>query len=332
MDIQRRTQINRLGKAFVRDGDMWAFPAKVIDAKLDFLKTAHAIQTNAAQRPPLSPDKFKEQAYLRSSFARLTSIYEGLGEELAAQGPDHRTVVEQLLTKGTKEARMADTHTITVTPPAIHTFIPTITSTRKADKGFHHQATRALLFPVIDMERVRSGDVLIGSGTTYHFMYEGCVADPKQPLKAWIVLFGPSFARASEGELNALRHGKKCNAYRNRIKQISMRFIAYITTLVHFALSSDTSLSPGDPRISSDNPIFTYSVFYRFLVDFLESPDPNRAQHKFRTKLLVWWNSECFFKGPSHSQAGNSNLVGESTRFSDLFDEGTEGSDSEGNN
>ncbi|KDQ16266.1 hypothetical protein BOTBODRAFT_173173 [Botryobasidium botryosum FD-172 SS1] len=341
MDSQRQAQIILYGKAFARDGDMWAFPAEVIDAELDFLQAANAARANLPVPPPLSPEAVQEQNYLRLSFSRLTSIYDGLAEELAAQGLPHKAIVERLyieLTKGAVEARTSDTHVVKDRIPFLYAFSVPLAGVAKADRGYHHPATRYLMFPVSkklspnnanDMNRVRAGLVHIGPDTMYHFMYEDCMVNAEQPYKGllrsrllvkcwWTIFFGPLSALRRDGEVDTFRRGRKCNAYRNNITRVSMRSIAYVATLARFALSSDTSISPGNPRPSGDSPPFTYYAFYRSLVSLLESPNPNSAKLKFRTELLEWWNTECFTKGPYNRDDGAE--VGESTSFADMFD------------
>ncbi|KDQ13653.1 hypothetical protein BOTBODRAFT_175371 [Botryobasidium botryosum FD-172 SS1] len=327
------------GKAYNRNGNMWVTPEQAIEAKLLFLEQEGLEDPSSPSSPTLDKDAKAAQDYLRSAYSHLKSTYPSLVEDMTRNEGAERDFMETKLEEGADRARMADTHAIrsAVLHNEIYSFEPLLCQIDKTQWGYHHVGTAHLLFPVVkdlseanerDVHQIRAGMVQIGCGIFYNFMWEGySPVDPKNHLKGafrgqillnayFIIFFGLSTVTCPQNQLDSLRRGRKCNAARNGIKSVSMQAIVYVTTLVRFALSSDTSLSPGNPHIGNHG--FSYSGFYRSLVNFLDGPNPSRVRQKFRAELLQWWNTKCFPKGTAYSDDDDTTVA---ATTADLFDE-----------
>ncbi|KAF8515305.1 hypothetical protein JB92DRAFT_3156078 [Gautieria morchelliformis] len=97
-------------------------------------------------------------------------------------------------------------------------------------------------------------------------------------VRAWRMIFqGPS---AVDGHTSN-KATKRGNALHHGVKSVTVNALAYIATLVYFALSSQEVFSAG----GGDNE-FDYYEFYRGLVATLEE----EFSAKDRSQVIEWWN------------------------------------------
>ncbi|KAF8526381.1 hypothetical protein JB92DRAFT_2805934 [Gautieria morchelliformis] len=103
-------------------------------------------------------------------------------------------------------------------------------------------------------------------------------------VRAWHMIFqGPS---AVDGRTS--NKATKCgNALHHGMKSVTVNALAYIATLVYFALSSQEVFSAG----GGDNE-FDYYEFYRGLVATLEE----EFSAEDRSQVIEWWNRQVFLK------------------------------------
>ncbi|KIJ34407.1 hypothetical protein M422DRAFT_263551 [Sphaerobolus stellatus SS14] len=153
----------------------------------------------------------------------------------------------------------------------------------KSSRGRTHSLTRCLLTPIsfddTDEECVKAKDLESSKLPRDHeemltFLYHDYTCDMedqmqgflKSGLLSWKALYlGPS-----------AWHGRG-----------SWRTIAYVATLLHFALSDDETLD-REATVCK----FSYSAFFWTIVTFFKDPDFKEEAEE----LLKWWNEEAFPK------------------------------------
>ncbi|KAF8572623.1 hypothetical protein K439DRAFT_1625646, partial [Ramaria rubella] len=116
---------------------------------------------------------------------------------------------------------------------------------------------------------------------------------------AWHMIFqGPA---AVNGQASG-KSKKSGVARMNGMKQVTIPAIAYISTLVYFALRSQETFGAGTSAHE-----FDFFEFYRGLVTFLEKEAPQEECQEF----LGWWNKQVF---PNHVPPEEETVTATSTR------------------
>ncbi|KAH9009485.1 hypothetical protein EDB84DRAFT_1571192 [Lactarius hengduanensis] len=115
------------------------------------------------------------------------------------------------------------------------------------------------------------------------------------------VFISPSSAKVAN---RSMRRG---NAALHNITSVTFESVAYVATLVRFALSNEPTFVPGgqDPVTGQQNG-FPYCDFYRELLvhkGFLDVEEELEG-------LLQWWNKQFFPRSVYHNSAVNSHSIG----------------------
>ncbi|GJJ14859.1 hypothetical protein Clacol_009127 [Clathrus columnatus] len=133
------------------------------------------------------------------------------------------------------------------------------------------------------------------------WMYQDHIADSNNLLDGFLrsdmlvrgfrmVFHDPSNVN---GRGPSARATKKGNAQLNNMRKVTVPSIAYIATLVRFALDSAPTFSPGGAHGT-----FNYQAFYTSMIDLLSMTQLNA----FRENLLTWWNQQVFpFQDPDQA-------------------------------
>ncbi|KAJ7634277.1 hypothetical protein DFH06DRAFT_1336821 [Mycena polygramma] len=146
--------------------------------------------------------------------------------------------------------------------------------------------------------------------------YRGFQGDPKNPREGYlqsrymvkgfkVVYTGPKSAKDDDAE-NTPAFKKPRTAARAIRKppceifymngKVTIRSIAYIAVLLHFALSNASQWSPVCYG-------FSYPQMYNFIIDYLEAPRPGTPHREHVDKLLAWWNQQIF---PHHASSAST--------------------------
>ncbi|KIJ37301.1 hypothetical protein M422DRAFT_33834 [Sphaerobolus stellatus SS14] len=92
-----------------------------------------------------------------------------------------------------------------------------------------------------------------------------------------MIFIGP---KAAYTGIPSARQGGKGKAARNRVKHMTVGTLAYLATIVYFALRSDATFHAG----GGDD--FDYAEFYRgLLMTMTEDATPEQLK-----ELLLWWD------------------------------------------
>ncbi|KAG8921743.1 hypothetical protein FRC02_012390 [Tulasnella sp. 418] len=293
------------GKTFVRNANMWTRPEFVIDAGLQaLLEDSDSEDGDPIQ---LTPEQERTRKRHIRSYQKLKLIYRDLEKDIAKDNESDNgmlSAMEKFLRAGQQSARATDTSTVKLGLPSYHNFSPPINLVSKQGRGYHNQQTGRLLCPLHlswdnpdHVERLKQGLEDVASDVFYHFMYEGNQGDSENAFQGLLrgpilvkayraIFFGPG--SVGEESMSEIRATKAGNAMLGGISSVSPSAIAYVTTLVRFALSSDSIMTSGD-RFK-----FNHCGFYRSIVDLLEPEEPSAFRKKFTRELLRWWNEHCF--------------------------------------
>lgn len=205
-------------------------------------------------------------------------------------------MIAEAIQRGASSARSDDTKSLKaavvdwLTLPGVP-LNPPLSRNVKSDRGFHHEATGALLCPAnLDWndkevkEQLRNTDYIVPGDEWPIMLYQDYrynAADPWNGLlrsriliKAYKHIFtSPSSA---DKELKATKSG---NARIHGMKQVTIPSLAYVATILRFSLSSSPTFSRTDTVTDSQR-------FYTSIVDFLEDPDEKNEVNE----LLTFWN------------------------------------------
>ncbi|RXW25760.1 hypothetical protein EST38_g2 [Candolleomyces aberdarensis] len=216
-------------------------------------------------------------------YEQLLGLSAGLEERLCTGSEQEVFYVSDLVTKGASSARSDDTKSLKA---AIVDFItprngilnPPLQRNVKSDRGFHHEATGALLCPVnlnwsdpkIRQELV-SGAMVPSADLWPRFVYRGLAYDPENP---WDGLFRGGLlvsaykhiftSPSSVGEHKENRATRSCNAR------------------IH-GMNASATFSRTDTVTDSE-------YFYNLVLELLEDPEESNDVED----LLKWWNSQIF--------------------------------------
>jgi len=245
---------------------------------------------------PLTPERMREHRV----FKALLQMIPDLETRLMDGSDDVVGAIAKMIQKGVSTARSDDTKSLKgvildwIVPLGLP-FHPPLARNNKADRGFHHERTGALLCPAgLDWsdseirEKLRSGELVVSGDQWPIFLYDRFEYDPEDP---WRGLFKSSilvsaykhvFTSPSSVEkvAKATRSG---NARIHGMKSVTPASIAYIATQARFALSSSPVFSRSDTVTDSEG-------FYNSVLQLLEEPDEQEEVQD----LLMWWNRSIF--------------------------------------
>ncbi|KAG1737726.1 hypothetical protein EDB19DRAFT_1636705 [Suillus lakei] len=233
-------------------------------------------------------------------FEQLLESYPGLLEQLRDSSEEEILHVRELIGKGAAGARGDDTKTLKSAvldwiAPIGEVIHPPLHRNVKVDRGFNHEHTGFLLFPVgLDWnnsetkEKLRSGKLWVCGDQWPIFVYANYMYDPedlwfgflKSQLLVYVgthVITSPSSVKR---EPKAMWSG---NARLHGMTSITIASIAYIATQVRFALSSSSVFSRTNTTTDSE-------MFYHSLLDLLEDPEESKEVDE----LMTWWNCQIF--------------------------------------
>ncbi|KZP06774.1 hypothetical protein FIBSPDRAFT_763898, partial [Athelia psychrophila] len=162
----------------------------------------------------------------------------------------------------------------------------------KSDHGFHNDRTGELLCPAAwdwKDDEIRkgldSGELAVPGEHWPMFVYEGYTYDSTQPLlglfKSAILISGYKHIFTSPSSVDcepkATRSG---NARINGMNEVTFASIAYVATMIRFAMSSSSCFSRTDYVTDSER-------FYKTVMDLF-----NDARARTRmNELKLWWNT-----------------------------------------
>ncbi|KAF8240435.1 hypothetical protein L208DRAFT_1539586 [Tricholoma matsutake] len=235
----------------------------------------------------------------------LLQMVPGLEEHLLSGSEEEILHVADLVQKGSSNARADDTKSLKraiidwITPKG-GSLQPPLACNVKADRGFHHEWTGALICPTNlnwsdteIKEKLRSGEITATGDEWPLFLYHGFSYNPKDP---WNGLFRSSLLVTAYKHIFTLpssvdkepRATRSGNARIHGMTSITLASIAYIAMQqVRFALSSSPIFSQSDLATDSEQ-------FYNSVLDLFEDVDEQEEVND----LLEWWNRQIF---PSYS-------------------------------
>ncbi|KJA14013.1 hypothetical protein HYPSUDRAFT_150876 [Hypholoma sublateritium FD-334 SS-4] len=208
--------------------------------------------------------------------------------------------IAMLLQKGSSSARSDDTKSLKSAivdwlMPVGEPLNPPIGRNVKADRGFNHEVTGALLCPTgLDWsdakikENLRTGELSVPGDQWPVFLYRSYKYDDSDPWKGLlqsailIKTFKYIFTSPSsvDREAKATRSG---NARIHGMTSVTCASIAYVATQARFALSACSTFSRTDTTTDSER-------FYNSILELLEDPEET-AEIDI---LLAWWNRRVF--------------------------------------
>ncbi|KAF8519855.1 hypothetical protein JB92DRAFT_3141628 [Gautieria morchelliformis] len=237
---------------------------------------------------------------MQRQYERLVEICPRLSEEIRTHGVEEvATIMENAHACGRGE----DIKRVKDLMQSIHSFHPALKTNDKESRGFNDPQIRRLLMSAEKVKewdedeeflrRVKEGVETFRPQDYPVFLYEDDKVNPDNLLSGFLrseiliqayraVMIGPS---AIDGRGTSAHATKKGNAQLNNMTDISIPSISYITTLVHFGLSSQGTFHVGD-----DLGRFDYHGFYRSIADLLG--DERMVQR--REALLRWWKGKIF--------------------------------------
>ncbi|TEB23232.1 hypothetical protein FA13DRAFT_1640163 [Coprinellus micaceus] len=246
-------------------------------------------------------EEFSEQERMEHQiFLKLMKLCPGLESRIQKVSEQELHYITDLLNKGSSSARSADTRALKsavidwITPPGGALSLP-LSRNVKTDWGFFHYTTGRLLCPATldwsdedTRKGLRNGDIAVSGDSWPIFLYNDHVFNPENPWegllqgKLLVTAFKCIFTSPSsaEKEPRATRSG---NAKLHGMKTVTVASIAYVSTLVRFALNSSAIFSRNDKSTDSER-------FYRSIMDFLESP----SECEEVEGLIRWWNMYAF--------------------------------------
>ncbi|KAJ3502959.1 hypothetical protein NMY22_g18413 [Coprinellus aureogranulatus] len=256
-------------------------------------------------------------------FQDLTDLCPGLEARILKASPEELHYVADMIAKGSSGARADDTKSLKsviidwITPRG-GALNPPLSRNVKTDRGFYHDATGELLCPAtLDWKdpsiktQLKSGEISVSGDVWPVFLYRDHKFNPDNPWdgllqgKLLVSAYKHVFTSPSsvDQETRATRSG---NAELHGMTSVSIPSIAYIATLVRFALGSSAVFCRNDRTTDSER-------FYKSIVDWLESPE----EHEEVQSLINWWNRKIF---PAHHTDGqNGKAVIPTNAFKNCF-------------
>ncbi|KAF6741164.1 hypothetical protein DFP72DRAFT_1084751 [Ephemerocybe angulata] len=233
-------------------------------------------------------------------FQDLLRLSPGLDQRVMRSSDQELHYIADMFRKGAAASRGDDTKSLKsviidwITPQG-GSLVPPLSRNVKSDRGYYHFTTGNLLCPAVlnwndeSVRRsLRSGEIVVTGDTWPQFLYIGYKLNEELPWDGFlrsdllVSAFKHVFTSPSsvEREVRATRSG---NAELHGMKSVTIASLAYIATMVRFALSSNAVFTRNDKATASE-------VFYRDLINFLEKDTEKRELEA----LLVWWNVKIF--------------------------------------
>ncbi|KAG6904896.1 hypothetical protein DXG01_006417 [Tephrocybe rancida] len=244
---------------------------------------------------PLNTFTFEERQEHRV-YRQMLQMQPRLEEELISRPLEEMHQLCDLIQKGCANARADDTKGLKgaivdwIAPPG-EELTPRLARNIKADRGFHHPRTGALLCPV-DLDwsddeiksKLRNQEINTIGDQWPAFLFLDYAYDPEDP---WVGLFrghllvmaykyiftSPS---SVDKEPKATKSG---NARIHGMTQVTPASIAYVAAQVRFALSSTSVFSKTDRVLDSER-------FYLSILELFDDVDERMEVND----LVGWWN------------------------------------------
>ncbi|KAH9949893.1 hypothetical protein B0H21DRAFT_687616, partial [Amylocystis lapponica] len=170
---------------------------------------------------------------------------------------------------------------------------PAIKRNKKAERGFQHDVTGALLCPVELQEfqvkvGLRIGELTVAADSWPRFMYRDNAYDPENPWKGLlrgkllVTAFKHIFTSPTSVD-DGSRATRAGNARIHGMTSVTPGSIAYVATQVRFALSSAEVFSRSDTAMNS-------AGFYDVLLELLTDEEDKEEIDA----LFAWWNRQVF--------------------------------------
>ncbi|KAH9930787.1 hypothetical protein B0H21DRAFT_699948 [Amylocystis lapponica] len=173
---------------------------------------------------------------------------------------------------------------------------PAIKRNKKAERGFQHDVTGALLCPVelnndelsATIVGLRIGELTVAADSWPRFMYCDNAYDPENPWKGLlrgkllVTAFKHIFTSPTSVD-DGSRATRAGNARIHGMTSVTPGSIAYVATQVHFALSSAEVFSRSDTAMNS-------AGFYDVLLELLTDEEDKEEIDA----LFAWWNRQVF--------------------------------------
>ncbi|KAF8532286.1 hypothetical protein JB92DRAFT_3244319 [Gautieria morchelliformis] len=193
--------------------------------------------------------------------------------------------------------------------PTSNPFSPPLSITDKVIRGFRHPQLAHLIRPLgwlaefddseIFRQQLADGKKLAHPHDWPLFLFDEETFDMEDLFKsflcnemlvqAWRLIFqGPS---ALDGHPSP--NAKRGNACLNGMKKVTVAALAYVATLVYFALSSQETFRPR-----GNGHTFDFYTFYSGLITCVNED----AMAKDHDAILLWWNKQAF---PNHMHTDN---------------------------
>lgn len=227
---------------------------------------------------------------------------------LGEKGDEYLEHLASRIDEGVSSARSDDTIGL---KKAIVDFIgpvhPPIAKNQKCTRGFKHHVTGDLLCPPrldwtnrtvrqqlkdeVTRPKVKEYPKFLYAENTIQEedVFEGLFRGPLLMKAAKHIFIGPSSADSQDTSSRSTRQG---NAALNGMTKVTKEAIAYIATMVRFALSSDESFGADPTRC------FDIHAFYRSIINMLELPD---IQTDVKD-LLEFWDQTLFGQNPTEEE------------------------------
>ncbi|KIJ53754.1 hypothetical protein M422DRAFT_241997 [Sphaerobolus stellatus SS14] len=186
--------------------------------------------------------------------------------------------------------------------PRSCSFNPSIMHEEKSKRGFNHPQIARFVCPITWLnqfdndndfkQKLRDGKVRPMLHDLPFFIFDKDTFDMDNLFESFIcntmlihtrrmIFIGP---KAAYTGIPSAQQGGKGNAARNRVKHMTVGTLAYLATIVYFALRSDATFHAGGGED------FDYAEFYRGLVmTMTEDATPEQLK-----ELLLWWDRKVF--------------------------------------
>ncbi|KAH9061822.1 hypothetical protein EDB83DRAFT_2675478 [Lactarius deliciosus] len=293
--------------------EMWDRFNTMIDEGVSRNPTADEDDMNT----DLSNLQYRQYCLLTEVAPAMSKLVRRAGDHA---GPEFSICLDMVIDIGRKQARRTDANGIRSSIglwPCID-WEPTFPRSRHL-LGFNHLTSGQLLCPVtLDWdnanvrEQLRCGARDITAADLPSFLWPKGAFEISDPYKGFlrsnllVVAYKHVFISPSSAKV-ANRSTRGGNALLHNISWVTFESVAYIATVVRFALSNDPVFVPGgqDP-VTGQQSGFPYRDFYRELLihkDFLQVEEELEL-------LLQWWNEKIFPRTVYHTSTVNSHSVG----------------------
>ncbi|TEB18192.1 hypothetical protein FA13DRAFT_1649581, partial [Coprinellus micaceus] len=229
-------------------------------------------------------------------FQELLELSPGLDARVLGASEEELHYIADMINKGASCARSVDTKGLKsavidwITPQG-GALSPPLSRNIKDNRGYFHYRTGELLCPATldwsdeDLRKqLRSGELVLPGDQWPTFLYGDEKIDLDNPWKGLfegsLLLSAYKYIFTSPSSVDQeSRSTRSGNAELHGMKAVTVASLAYVATLVRFALTSSAVFSRNDRVTDSER-------FYRSIIDFLELPSEKREVDA----LMKWWN------------------------------------------